>query len=404
MRILVTLHNFFPEPLYGAERICLLQMRRFLQAGHSVGLFYAGNAVPGPDILQREHLSGLELFPSPYLATKAQVLLSVWKPQVAARFRRALVSFKPDVVLFHHLVRLSLDLPSIARAHGARTVCYLHDYYLICPSYSLFDAEMEICHDDTPAHCIRCLYETRFGKKAAALLVPLIVPWMKMRERLVTRLVDDVDLFISPSTSLLFQMGKRGMHMHRSMVIPHGIDRIPGPPYRPRKPVRFGYIGNLNRKKGIDTLVRAFSGELSALLTIRGFADADAMEQFRRANPGFRAKLEPFSGSVTDFYADVDAIIIPSVWLENQPTVLLEAYAHGKPVICSRLGGIEELVRDGHGGLLFTPGDDAALRQIVERLAANPSELSALASRIPHLPTSDDYAQSVLKAIEGVRA
>jgi len=404
MKILLTLHNCTPEPMFGAERICLQQIRSLIRAGHTVGLFYACNGKISSETLAAEGLSGLHLFPNSYVRTKAQVLLSAWKPHVAARFRRVIRAFRPDVVLFHHLVRLSLDLPSVARQEGVRTAMYLHDYYSVCPSYSLFNAARSICHDASPADCVRCLYESRFGRKIPGALVPVLTPFMRLRERMADRLVDDIDLFISPSTSLLFELGKRGFHMRRSTVIPHGIDKAAtSAPYSPHKPVRFGYIGNINRKKGIEVMVKAFQGDLSKLLTIRGFADTGAIEQFKKDNPSCAARLEQFHKDTVDFYTEVDVLVVPSIWLENQPTVLLEAFAHGKPVICSRLGGMEELVKDGRGGLLFQPGDADGLGQIVRRLASNPSELSALAASIPRLPTSDEYTRAVMNAIEGLR-
>ena len=80
-----------------------------------------------------------------YRPTKAQVLLSIRKPHVERAFTEALRAFKPDVIVFHHLVRLSLWLPVLAQRAGIPSAYVLHDFYPICPSYSLFAWDSDVC-------------------------------------------------------------------------------------------------------------------------------------------------------------------------------------------------------------------------------------------------------------------
>jgi glycosyltransferase involved in cell wall biosynthesis len=68
------------------------------------------------------------------------------------------------------------------------------------------------------------------------------------------------------------------------------------------------------------------------------------------------------------------AVVVPSLWYENQPFSILEAFATGKPVISSDLGGMTELVRDGERGLLVPPGDVQRLAEAMQRMADNPGE------------------------------
>ncbi|MDD4871117.1 MAG: glycosyltransferase [Kiritimatiellae bacterium] len=401
MRILFTLHNFLPEPIYGAERICLLQMKHFLKAGHTVGLFYAGKEDAEPEVLEKEGLKDLHLFRINYFKNKSQVLLSIWKPHVSARFNRIIKSFRPDVVFFHHFVQLSLNLPSITRKQNIPSVYYLHDYYPVCPSYSLFDSTKEICREHSPSKCIRCLYESFFNRKLPSLLLPAFLPLMIVRKILIDRLSNDINLFISPTQSLLAELERQAFPLSRTVIIPHGCDTSNvTQPYKPHAPVRFGYIGNMHRKKGIHVLIDAFKESLSRSLIIRGFPDQYAINKFKSDNPSFEAQLEQFDPDITGFFNKIDMLVVPSIWIENQPTVILEAFSFGKPVLCSRIGGIEELVKQGSGGILFIPGDSSDLRRKIMHLTKHPEELSELASRIPALPTPEEYARSVMTALE----
>ncbi len=77
-----------------------------------------------------------------------------------------------------------------------------------------------------------------------------------------------------------------------------------------------------------------------------------------------------YRGSVADrraIYADIDVLLVPS-FDECFPRVILEAFAHGRPVIASNVGGIPEMITDGENGILVAPGDAAALGRAIERL------------------------------------
>jgi glycosyltransferase involved in cell wall biosynthesis len=385
MRILVTLHNFVPEPTMGAETVAIAQMRELLRAGHRIALFYAGNAPPLPGQLSALGLPDLALFRVPYHPTKVQVLLSIRKPWIDRAFARVIRSFRPDVILFHHTVRLSLTLPLVAARAGIAVAYVLHDYYLQCPSYSLFAWDADVCPGGSPERCAQCLYRSRYGRAPPAALAAAAAAGLRWRDRLVRRVVHAVDLFISPSGALLEQAAARGLDLTPAVVVPNGQQPAERQALASRRDgaVRFGYIGAINRKKGVDLLVTAFSGELGRQLSIRGFKEAASLSAFREAHPEFRGRLEPFDPDRAAFFRAVDLVVVPSIWLENQPLVILEAFAHGRPVLASRIGGLPEMFRDGEGGRFFEPGDPASLRRLAQAFSADPSAVPALAAGIP---------------------
>ncbi len=80
--------------------------------------------------------------------------------------------------------------------------------------------------------------------------------------------------------------------------------------------------------------------------------------------------------------AEVDWVVVPSVWWENAPLVILEAFRHGRPVICGDVGGMAEMVRDGVDGLHAPVGDPAGLAAVLRRAAERPEMWDRLASGI----------------------
>jgi len=401
MRILFTLHNFYPERMYGAEKVCIEQIRELLRRGHEVGLFYASNDEVDRGFLVGRGLAKLDLYRNRFIKTKGQVLLSAWKPHIRRHFAKTINAFNPDIVAFHHLVRLSLDLPSLAWRRRIPTVYHLHDFYPVCPSYSLLTFRGDICSGGSLVRCAKCLYSTRFQGSKSRLnqMYILGIPFLSLRRRLLRTLQERVDLFVSPSRFLLEEIQRHDFTCKKSVIVPYGIGSVgaPNPPVL-CKNVRFGYSGNISRKKGIEVLVQAFHGSLAKSLVIRGFPDQKAIFEFKKSFPDFNAKLELFHPDVEAFYDKVDVVLVPSIWYENQPMVVIEAFAFGKPVVCSNLGGMAEMVQDGVSGVLFRAGDADHLRAKALYLRDNPSEVFRLAASVPRWPTTEEHVDRLLEA------
>ena len=91
------------------------------------------------------------------------------------------------------------------------------------------------------------------------------------------------------------------------------------------------------------------------------------------------------ASDVAAVFSEMDALLVPSLWYENTPFVVLEAFAAGVPVIASDLGGLSEVVREGQNGALFVAGDPRSMAEAIERILARPhwfqdSDLDGVAS------------------------
>jgi len=92
----------------------------------------------------------------------------------------------------------------------------------------------------------------------------------------------------------------------------------------------------------------------------------------------------------------IDCLVVPSLWFENSPLVIQEAYAMKVPVVASRLGALAEKVVDGKTGRLFAPGDVDALAQILHDIITNPQQLIAMRTHIPPVITIEAHARHLL--------
>ena len=95
----------------------------------------------------------------------------------------------------------------------------------------------------------------------------------------------------------------------------------------------------------------------------------------------------------------VDWVIVPSIWWENSPMVIQEAFANGKPVICAGIGGMAEKVRDGVDGLHFEVRNPLDLAETMVRAACEPGLWENLKASIRAPLSFEQCADSYLALV-----
>jgi glycosyltransferase involved in cell wall biosynthesis len=169
-----------------------------------------------------------------------------------------------------------------------------------------------------------------------------------------------------------------------------------------KAPIRFGFVGRLHRTKGIVELARAvrrIPRDVAFTLDVRG-PEPDASE--RAIVDEIRRTLadDPrvsFGGPVSHaeipaVLASFDVLCCPSTWFENGPTIALESFAAGTPVVGTRLGNLAELIQDGVIGRLVAPGNVVELAQAMAEIARDPSIVDRWRGALPRVRTMDDIA------------
>jgi glycosyltransferase involved in cell wall biosynthesis len=191
---------------------------------------------------------------------------------------------------------------------------------------------------------------------------------------------------------------------HRVVLSRYGID-VPTPKPRIAREsptLRVGYLGQLAAHKGVGVLIEALRRLPGAPLLVHVYGDP-------RSNPRYVDELNRMSNGdsrltfrgpyrhedVYDLLAALDVVVVPSIWYENSPFVIQEAQAAHVPVIGSRLGGISELVMDGHDGLLFAPGDARDLAKQLRRLLDEPTLLDRLRPDGSTVRTEEDEMRAL---------
>ncbi len=170
-------------------------------------------------------------------------------------------------------------------------------------------------------------------------------------------------------------------------------------------------VGRCERIKGQAVLIDAVKGLPSEVrVQVSFIGPAWDQSEYGRAclaklqsDPRFAPPRRVPHHQMPQVLAEADALVVPSLWLETGPLVVLEAFAAGLPVLGSNLGGIAELVRHEQTGLLFEPGSAAQLRDSILRLVNEPGLLDSLRSHIEPPRTMREVAEDMVKLYQSIR-
>jgi glycosyltransferase involved in cell wall biosynthesis len=324
---------------------------------------------------------------------------------VVPEFASLLRKLQPDVVHVHHTLQLGVELlPMIKRVLPAtQVVMTLHDYYSICAN----DGQMHTtaglpCSTASIDACHRC-----FPDRPAT--------DFRLRELQIRGALRAVDKFISPSHFLRERFIAWGIAPDRIEVIRNGL------PARPRTAARqapdarrdrFGFFGHINRFKGatvaLDASARLSRSGVAHQLSLHGssaYQAQDTLDGFARsleAAPDAMHRGAYARDEQARLIAEVDWVIVPSVWWENAPLVIQEAFAHGRPVICSNVGGMAEAVSNGINGLHFARADARSLAQTMQRAIEQPGLWQQLRDGIGPVRTIQDAADEHIALYTGL--
>ncbi|MCB0063780.1 MAG: glycosyltransferase, partial [Caldilineaceae bacterium] len=248
---------------------------------------------------------------------------------------------------------------------------------------------------------------------------PLVALPFAGRNRYLRRMAGLIDRFIAPSAFLRQQYIAQGWPADAILTLANGMDRrrllqvegvvLPEPPARPH----FGFLGSLAWQKGVHLLVEAFNqlpppAQANASLTIYGsdqaFPAYGAELRALAAHPHIRFAGPIAYDQVGAALQQLDVLVVPSLWYENSPLVIQEAYVVGVPVIASDLGALPEKVEDGVTGRLFPPGDSAALATLLQEFITQPMLSAQLSAAITPPPTVEEHAAQVVALYHGLLA
>jgi glycosyltransferase involved in cell wall biosynthesis len=349
----------------GAERV-LLEEKKILEAhGHQVCVFAQAHPRNEPSPYSAYFPPFKDWRATRGLAKAAMAMNILYDRRAARCFLRFLEAAQPDIVHAHNIYGgLTTSILDVAREKRIPVVMTLHDYKLICPSYLMLKRGA-VCEDCKAGRFIYCLLN-RCHKES------LTASGVYCAESYLNRWLhkyDTVRYFICPSMFSLRKHAEHGIPPDRLLGIPNFAGAAA------RKPRWQGgryalFVGRLSAEKGIATLLAAARGlDVPVRLVGDGPLMAE-LQDFVKHNGMTHVAFEGYkSGAdLQRLYEDAAFLVLPSQCYENAPMSILEAYACGKPVVGSRIGGIAEMVEQGRTGLQFTPGNAGELADCMRTL------------------------------------
>jgi glycosyltransferase involved in cell wall biosynthesis len=309
--------------------------------------------------------------------------------------------FKPDIVHIGHLNHLSIDMVDHAWQRGIPIVYTLHDYWLICPRGQFLQRNsippFALCDGQEDAKCASSCFRSFVSSDVATNdETNNWTNWVKQRRLRFQEICEKVDLFIAPSRYLKERFIKEfQISQHKIRYLDYGFNRsyLKNRVRTPENNFVFGYIGTHIPAKGIQDLIDAFSKLKTTkpcILKLWGRFRSDLtpilQEKIRHLSPEVSNRIQ-WMGEYTnntivqEVFNYVDAIVVPSIWVENSPLVIHEAQELRVPVITANIGGMAEYVKHEVNGLLFCPRDLEDLAKQMSILANNPEKAKQLGEK-----------------------
>lgn len=346
------------------------------------------------------------------------------------RFAEVLDHVGPDLVHVGHLNHLSTSLLREAALREIPIVFTLHDYWLMCPRGQFIQMFPEdpndlwaACDGQDDRKCAERCYARYFSGSPDELETDVAywTDWVSRRMRHVREMTELIDLFIAPARYLHDRFRDEfGLPEGKLVHLDYGFaqERMTGRRRVPGEPFTFGYIGTHIPAKGIHDLIRAF-GRLTGDARLRIWGrprgqDTDALKRIAASlPPSVATRIEWVAEYknqkiVHDVFNRCDAIVVPSVWVENSPLVIHEAQQVRVPVVTADMGGMAEYVHHEINGLLYEHRSVASLAAQMQRFVDSPAFAARLGacgylySASGDIPSLDDHVREVERLYENI--
>jgi len=374
MRVLQVIHGFPPYYMAGSE-VYAYNLSKELNNELDVYIFTR---------VENSFLRNFELFSEEFDNLKTYRVNNITPEYSLERkylnrnidiiFRKVLEEIKPDIVHIQHLSHLSTNIVNIVKEYNLPIVFTIHDFWMFCVRGQLLTRDLQICNGPNFSECVNCLsyLNTQEGNFYAYSL------HMK-------NILSKIDIFLSPSKTLRNFYIENGIPEEKVLFSPYGFDKsritFKKKRFEKNSKINFGFVGRIIPAKGVHLLIEAFNkiNNENIHLYIFGSLGKDGIylkKLAKNKNIHFEGGFD--NRDIDKILDKIDVLVVPSIWYENSPLVIQEAFLKGIPVITSNIGGMAELVKDGVNGFLFDVGNVDALVKVIKKIADNPEILNNL--------------------------
>lgn len=356
MKILILNTLYYPYSRGGAEISTQLIAEKLVDLGFEVVVIATGKQS------NLENINGVKVYYVKLInlywqfieKTFIKILLNpIWhlidslNPLMASQVAKIIDIEKPDIVHTNNVQGFSVLVWQKIKERGIPIVHTIRDYYLICPKTLMFNKGM-----NCQSQCFPCRVYS--------------IPRIYFSHK--------VDYVIGITNFVVAQHTELGLFRNaKSAVIPNSYDvKKLSQTKNSSQILRYGYMGRIAPEKGIELLLNAIShwDKPKYSLTIAGKGDIEYVQKLSSSHCSENIKFIGFV-SAEDFFQQIDVLVVPSIWNEPFGRTIIEAYAHGVPVIASKRGGIPDLIDEGVTGYLFDPNKPEELLYYLKMLVSN---------------------------------
>ncbi len=437
IRIIFVVHTFFPNWCAGTEVYTRSLARKATEEGHEALIVCyeppaGGDGFEGVRVSDTE-FEGLRVHRiSFHKRHRSFHSHDYFRHDVEEHLTEYFSRVKPDVVHVVHAMHLTTASIWAAKKLGLPVIATATDFWLICPTYQLVKWDESLCHGPQALTCLACLSgdpadgwlrKLASRKLLTSILQPILVGWASLssggpdwlasllwlshRRSWMRKTLSQVDLLLVPVPSTRNLFTENGLDMVEIRDSGFGLEDHtlrPTMDHTRGAVLRIGYVGTFRHSKGVHVLLQAMRQlpadkvQLSVYGTPGHFPEYDRQLQelaADRPNVTFPGSFP--NEKLFEVFAGLDVIVIPALWYENSPLVLLSAFALKTPVVASRVGSLADLVEHEKSGLLFRMGDPDDLARQLRKLIENPELLDRLREGLPEVKTIDRNVTELLE-------
>ncbi len=360
MKILLV-HNRYQQR--GGEDVVYEQERELLEShGHQVVTYERNNN---------------ELLDHSVFERLAMPVKTIWARSAYREILELVRKERPQIAHVHNtFVKISPSVYAACREERVPVVQTLHNFRLLCPAATLF-RDGKVCEECLESGLWQGVRHACYRGSVAATAATALMLTVHRTARTWLNGVTGYIALSEFSKRKFVGAGFPGKKLH---VKPNFVAPDPGPKEE------FGdyavYAGRLSPEKGVKTLLHAWR-RLRTSIPLQIVGDGPLRGELERmvsecniSNVVFKGRLS--SGETRARIRNARLLVLPSECYENFPMTAVEAFSCGTPVVCSRLGAMQEIVNDQANGLHFTPGKPDELVRTLEWAWSNPQQIRAM--------------------------
>lgn len=378
MKILLV--NKFLYPKGGDTTVTLSTGKLLSEKGHKV-IFWGMENPLNPEYPYKDYFVSYIDFNKlmNFLQQFRTTLRILYSLEAKKKIEKLIERERPDIVHLNNFAhQISPSILDVFRKYDIPTVMTMHDYKLVCPICSML-LDGKACEKCQNSRYYWCFFNKCTKKSYAKSLLNSLEMYLHHK---ILHIYGKIDIFISPSRFLKQKVKDMGFKKE-IVYLPNFVNvKDYSPKYSFNEKI-ICYFGRLSKKKGLFTLLEAVKGINIKLKIIGdGSVKKDLEEKIRKENLENVSFLGYKSGDeLKEEVINSMVVVLPSECYENNPRAVIEAFALGKPVIGSRIGGIPELVRDGETGLTFEPYNAKDLRKKILCLLDNQNRIKEMGQK-----------------------